>query len=93
MQHMKEMLDTGFQRQKKGHEEAVEAARKASLTKEEREEEERLEEEARMYAEQSRSKLTDLNEEKKYTIDSTRQPHERSFLIQPEKKSLKTRIP
>ena len=81
MQHMKEMLDTGFQRQKNGHLQSMEAQRKASLTKEEREEEERLAEEARIHAEQNRSKLTDLNDEKKYSIETTMQPHERSFLI------------
>ena len=45
-----------------------------------------------MLADQSQAKLTDLNEEKKYEVDQTLQPHERSFLIQPEK-SAKARLP
>ena len=93
MQHMKEQLDTGYQRLRKEHLETLEEQRKASLSPEEREEEERLEEAERLFVEQNRARITDLNDVKKYTIDSTLRPHERSFLIQPEKPSNRKRIP
>ena len=93
MQQMKEQLDTGYQRLRREHLEGVEEQRKASLSQEELEEEERQNEETRLFVEHNRAKITDLNEVKKYTIDATLQPHERSFLIQPEKPSNRKRIP
>jgi len=51
MQRLKEMVDTGFQKQRGAHLVRAAAERKAGLTKEEREQEELRDEEARLLAE------------------------------------------
>ena len=51
MQHMKSMIDTGYQRGKAEHFRRVEAERKAHMSQEEIEEEEEYLEEQRMMAE------------------------------------------
>ena len=40
-----------------------------------------------------KAKITDLNEEKAYDVERTLKPEERSFLIQPENKKDRARMP
>jgi hypothetical protein len=67
--------------------------RRAKLTQEEIEEEEAYFEEQKLIAESNRAKIHDLSDEKTHVIDASLEPNERSFLLQPEKKSLMARMP
>jgi hypothetical protein len=50
-------------------------------------------EEQRLILDQKRAKIQDLSDEKIHNMDMPMEPGERSFLIQPEKKSLMARMP
>ena len=78
---MKEMVDTGYQRERANDARRREETRRANLSEEERDAEDKRKEEARIAKEASKAKLTDLNEEKNYGVEPTLQPHPRSFLI------------
>lgn len=97
MQHMKEMLDTRYQVEAAFLAQEKEKARRADLSGPEREEEDLKKEEEKLLLEKSRKvRLTEMSPEARHQVDSTLEPNERSFLIQPEKNSTggrKARLP
>lgn len=75
------MVDTGYIRGKAEHHRREEAVRKAGMTLEQMHYEKENELRMQMMSNQSKAKLTDLNDEKRYDVGQTLEPQERSFLI------------
>ena len=93
MQRLKELADTGFNRDKLADAVRWEQKRRAMLSNEEREIEDLKNEELKLIAEASRLRLDEMVDDRKFAPQASLNPHERSFLIQPENKKDRARIP